>query len=491
MIYKNHQNKSAKYDKGRTKDMRIELIGGCEGKEQETRIQKVATAGKLSRFPGSVFEVLEDCNDYEKNVRLIKRIIGMGHKSIIEHDYLVFAISDVSPIIEQTIIGSRLTSFTIKSRREVDFRTVGFYVPEFRNKNLELHENNNQIKEKYIEHNKYLFDVYGQLVNSGIKAEDARFVLPYSFHSNIIMGLNARELEKMVVSFLYGPLSKISEIKEFGNKLFDIIKESVPYLVSSIEEQELNDNSPFAYMESLAERPEIKIAEKPTLISYTQNPDDVILKSSIMYHYQCAESEAEKIFVKSQEKDSEYRAKSMDIILHKEERRELEQVSFTFQIPISLSILTHLTRHRMHSLLVPEFLPMWNLNNYIVPASIKANPELEKLYIDAHNANIKMFEEFKKMDIAEEDLIYFYLGSQLLNVVTTLNGRTLQWILRLRCCNKAQWQIRAIAKEMAKQVSEVAPLLGKGLGATCMTDAVCYEGKECCGLIDKILEHKK
>ena len=127
--------------------MEIKLIGGCEKNELETRIQKVATAGKLSRFAGNVFEVLESCNDYEKNLKLIKRIIGMGHKSIIEHDYLVFAICDVTPIVEQTIIGSRLTSFTIKSRREVDFRNAGFYVPEFRDKNYKEHPKNKELKD--------------------------------------------------------------------------------------------------------------------------------------------------------------------------------------------------------------------------------------------------------------------------------------------------------------------------------------------------------
>lgn len=104
----------------------IKLLGGCEKEELEKRIQNVASAGKLSRYPGNVLEVLETCNDYEKNLKLIKRIIKMGHKSIIEHDYLVFALCDVTPIVEQTIIGYRLTSFTIKSRREVDFRTVRF-----------------------------------------------------------------------------------------------------------------------------------------------------------------------------------------------------------------------------------------------------------------------------------------------------------------------------------------------------------------------------
>lgn len=73
-------------------NMEIELLGGCTKEELEERIKKVAAAGKLSRFPGNVFEVLESCDDYESNLKLVKRIIKMGHKSIIEHDYLVFAL---------------------------------------------------------------------------------------------------------------------------------------------------------------------------------------------------------------------------------------------------------------------------------------------------------------------------------------------------------------------------------------------------------------
>ena len=468
--------------------MKIELIGGCNKEELETRIQKVAAAGKLSRFKGNVFEVLESCNNYEKNLNLIKRIISMGHESIIEHDYLVFAICDVTPIVEQTIIGSRLTSFTIKSRREVDFRTAGFYVPEFRTKDLKTHPKNEEIKEKYVKHMKYLFNTYGNLVDEGINVEDSRFILPYSFHSNIIMGLNARELKKMVLSFLYGPLCKISELNKLGNEFYNIIKKYIPYLEEQISAYTPKVEEPFEYLESLSCRPNVKILDKPHLISYTANSDDVILKSSIMYHFQCSESEATEIMCNLEKKDKDFKAKYMNIILHKEENRELEQVNFTFQIPISLSILTHLTRHRMHSLLVPEFLPLWNFENYIVPATIKARPELEKMFIEAHDRNIEVLEEFKSLNISDTDLIYFYLGCQMLNVVTSMNGRTLQWILHLRCCNKAQWQIRGIAKEIAKQVKEVSPLLGKGLGATCVTDLICNEKRESCGLIDTLLK---
>ena len=282
--------------------MKVELLCSCEKEELEKRIQKVAAAGKLSRFKGNVFEVLENCNDYEKNLKLIKRIISMGHKSIIEHDYLVFAISDVTPIIEQTIIGNRLTSFTIKSRREVDFRTAGFYTPEFRDSNLNIHPQNEQLKEKYQKHMQYLFNTYGELVDKGIDVEDARFILPYCFHSNIIMGLDARELEKMVESFIYGRLSRIQELNEFGKILYEIIKEKVPYLTECIENSKMNSDNQFEYLEKMIKKPEIKILEKPELLSYTPNADDVVLESNIMYHYQCSEKMADEILKELEEK---------------------------------------------------------------------------------------------------------------------------------------------------------------------------------------------
>lgn len=470
--------------------MKVELIGGYNQNEVETRIKKVAAAGKLSRFPGNVFEVLDNCNDYDKNLKLIERIIGMGHKSIIEHDYLVFAICDVTPIVEQTIIGNRLTSFTIKSRREVDFRNSGFYVPEFRNKDLSIHPDNVKLKEKYISHMKFLFNTYGDFVDEKINVEDARFILPYSFYSNIFMGLDARQLERLIISLLYSPLSRITELKELGTILFDIAKKYVPYLVPTIENYSKENCNPFSYVENLVNKNDIKIVDKPVLLSYTPNPDDVILKSSIMYHFQCSESEAEIMLNDAISKDANFKEKYMDIILHKDENRELEQVNFTFQIPISLSILTHLTRHRMHSLLVPEFLPLWDFNNYVIPESINSRSELKNTFLSAQRINISKLNYFKFMDVANEDLIYFYLGCQMLNVITTMNARSLKWILSLRTCNKAQWQIRNIAREIKKQVGVISPLLNKGLGASCMTDLVCNEGKECCGLVYKLKENK-
>ena len=158
--------------------MKLNLIGGINREQVEQMTKVVAGAGKLSRCPGTVSDVLETCDSYEKNVSFIKRVIGIGHESITDHDYLVFAIEDVSPIVEQILIEERFSSFTIKSRREVDFSNAGYYVPEFRDNNHQVLPNNKELQKMYMEHMKFLFNSYSELLELGIKKEDARFVLP-------------------------------------------------------------------------------------------------------------------------------------------------------------------------------------------------------------------------------------------------------------------------------------------------------------------------
>lgn len=458
--------------------MRVELL---QGKNIEERIKTIATAGKLSRTKGSVFDVLDSCQVYEKNLGLVKRIIGMGHKSIMEHDYFVFALSDVTAIIEQTIISYRLTSFTIKSGREVDFRNVGYYIPTFKDKNLKVLSNNKELQEKYKKHMDYLFDEYGYFVDAGVKEEDARFVLPYAFNTNIVMGLNARELERMIIAFLHEKVSLLDEVRELGEKLYNIAKEYAPYIIENIDNAKDHKEDKFI---DYIDAKNIDIAPKTILLTHTPNIDDVIVKNAIMYRNQCSIEKAEEIIDSYEQNNPNFRKDIIDKIKHSTEQRELEQVSFGFQIPISLIILKHLTRHRMHSMLIPDFTPMWNLHNYKTPPTIK-NVD-EQRFIDDNNKNIEIFEYFKAAGVRDEDLVYFYLCGQLVNVYTTMNGRTVEWITRMRSCNKAHWEIRKISHDIEKQIKEIAPLYATCLGATCDAFGYCPEGKESCGKVDKI-----
>ena len=107
---------------------RKKILDEIKKVEISRKSEIVSSAGRLSRAVGTVLDIigLSESKTLEQNVNFASRVIGMGHASISDHDYCVFAIKDVSPIVEQTIIEERFASFTIKSRREVDFSQVGY-----------------------------------------------------------------------------------------------------------------------------------------------------------------------------------------------------------------------------------------------------------------------------------------------------------------------------------------------------------------------------
>ena len=467
--------------------MKVIMLGNNTKKEIEKRLQIVASAGNLSRADGTVTEVLNNHRDYESNLKLARAIVGYGHKSISEHDYLVFALEDVSPIVEQTIIGYRLTSFTIKSRRNVDFRTAGFYVPDFKDKDGNILPNNRKLKIIYKKYMESLFNKYGELVDEELPVEDCRYILPYCFNSNIIMGCDANELLNMTSDMLHGKVSHITEVREFGEKLAEMIKEYVPYLSRALD----NEGKKDYYEDKLSFLDEIvpeaskeyfikhgKLLDKVEMVDYTKNADWKVLVTSLMAKYQLSYKDANELLYRLGEYDPTVKKDIMQAIIHKKQQRELEQASYTFQMPISLAVLTHITRHRMHSLLVPDFVPMWNLDNYVIPESVARNHEDEYCEIFANNK--LMMEQFKEAGVRDEDLVYFYLAGNACNITTTMNARTLEWISRMRCCNKAQWEIRGLANQMVAQAKKVSPLIGESLGPSCEVLDKCPEGKDSC-----------
>ena len=65
-------------------------------------------------------------------------------------------------------------------------------------------------------------------------------------------------------------------------------------------------------------------------------------------------------------------------------------------------------------------------------------------------------------------------------MMVTMNVRSLWNFFRLRCCSRAQWEIRALADEMLKLCKEVSPKLFSLAGPACVKGA-CSEGKMTCG----------
>lgn len=477
--------------------VKISMLSGNSKEERERILRVVATAANLSRADGTVSDVYESSDNYEDNLDLAHKVVGYGHKSISEHDYIVLAIEDVTPIIEQIIISYRLTSFTIKSRRNVDFRNVGFYVPDFKDKDGNILDNNNELKHAYEQYMQSLFNKYGKLVDMGFPKEDCRYILPYSFYSNIIMGCDANELLRMCSDMLYGKLSNISEVYEFGLKLKNIIGNYIPYLTRTLDNESKKDyyEDKFYWLDE-----EFKdfnlynsdLLKEARLTNYTYNADYKVCLNIIANRFGLSIETARVLLDKMITRDNNIIPKLIDSLLHSKNQRELEQVIFSFEMPISLAVLTHITRHRMHSLEIPDFTPLWNLDNYIVPDSI--NEVYGSKYREIFKHNKEMVELFKNNKVRDEDLIYFYLSGNACNIHTTMNARSLEWVSRMRCCNKAQWEIRNLMDECVSDVKKVAPNIGRCLGPTCKVMGYCPEGKDSCknrGVVVKKLEKKK
>lgn len=471
--------------------MKVELIG-CTSKEFiEGQVNICAAAGKLSRMPGTVFDALDEMKDFDKAVKFIRRVINMGHTSTIDHDYMIFALNGVTPVVEQTLIAERFSSFTVKSRREVDFSNVGFYTPEFRDKEGNVLPNNKKLQEKYNEHMKWLFASYSKIEESGIKKEDARFVLPYCYHSDFIMGVDATALARMITMLTKGKNSNISELNELGNRLKEIALERAPYIDAILKRGE---DTKISILETLLDdyvkpRDYEKVAS-PKLLSYTKDIDKTIITNAISRIYSKTYEEAEKIYEDKISKDEKLQRKLMKAAFLEPEHEDLKQINLRFNFSLSFAVLTHFTRHRRHILSIPGFAPNVDITKYITPPSIK-DSDLKDFFDEIFVKNKEVYDEFVKEGVCEEDLIYFTLSGNVVNIILNFDGEAFRWFTRLRECTKAQWEIRGYANKMHEEVGKVCKFYAENLGPDCVTKHICGEGKESCGRINSILASLK
>jgi len=73
------------------------------------------------------------------------------------------------------------------------------------------------------------------------------------------------------------------------------------------------------------------------------------------------------------------------------------------------------------------------------------------------------------------------------HITMTMNARELLHFFSLRCCNRAQWEIRAMAREMLRLCKQVAPVIFEKAGPGCLSGP-CPEGGKSCGQAKEMRE---
>lgn len=164
-----------------------------------------------------------------------------------------------------------------------------------------------------------------------------------------------------------------------------------------------------------------------------------------------------------------------------------EHANFTFAIEgVSRTLSHQLVRHRIasYSQKSQRYVNEQDFT-YITPPSIAGNPEAAALFQAQMSRLQEAYRELVKV-APREDARYLLPNATETKLVCTFNARSLFNFFRLRCCRRAQWEIRDLAYNMRDEVRRVAPVLFALAGPSCETEEICWEGDFSCGRTEDI-----
>jgi thymidylate synthase (FAD) len=166
----------------------------------------------------------------------------------------------------------------------------------------------------------------------------------------------------------------------------------------------------------------------------------------------------------------------------------VEHVSFTFAVEGISRALTHqLVRHRIasYSQQSQRYVDGSNFD-YILPPAIGRIPEararfesfMEEVGRAYRDLKGLLEEKGRKGSKANEDARFVLPQAAESKVVLTMNCRSLLHFFELRCCERAQWEIRKMAWKMLALCRDELPVIFRTAGPKCERLGYCPEGEK-------------
>jgi thymidylate synthase (FAD) len=157
---------------------------------------------------------------------------------------------------------------------------------------------------------------------------------------------------------------------------------------------------------------------------------------------------------------------------------------FHFLVSDVSRALTHqLVRHRLASFAQESqrYVSMDEFN-YVVPPSVQKDNESYVKFKMMMDEILSCYTDLQNRGIPNEDARFVLPNACTSKINVKMNFREIMHACAERECSRAQWEIRALFKEIHRQVAEVSPFLGKYLGPKCFRLGYCPELRESCGL---------
>lgn len=246
---------------------------------------------------------------------------------------------------------------------------------------------------------------------------------------------------------------------------------------------------------------------KVKLVSHTHEPEKLVAAAAKLCYSQLG---ADEIMDDLSEENTE---KFLKMLMDFGHQSPIEHCSFSFAVEGVSRTLTHqLVRHRIasYSQRSQRYVTEGQFQ-YIVPPAINENEEARKLYVEAMESDQKTYDEIAnilKLQYIEEclekgmsekqaksaaekraieDARYVLPNACETKIMITMNARSLIHFFNVRCCERAQWEIREMAVLMLNEAKAVAPSIFKKAGPSCIAGP-CPEGKMTCGKIIEVRE---
>ncbi|NJE42357.1 FAD-dependent thymidylate synthase [Thermococcus sp. GR6] len=220
---------------------------------------------------------------------------------------------------------------------------------------------------------------------------------------------------------------------------------------------------------------------KVRLVNYTKKPLETVTWAALISYWDEWETEA---FERLGEKDVEMH---LPRILGYGHESILEHAVLTFAIEGCSRVCSHqLVRHRIasytqQSMRYIKINPRDVEETFVIPESVKKNPELYEKWKKLMRETIQLYEETYKAGVHQEDARFILPQAVRTKIVVTMNLRELKHFLGLRACERAQWEIRDVAWKMLEEIAkneELRPIIRWAkLGPRCVQLGYCPEGE--------------
>lgn len=225
------------------------------------------------------------------------------------------------------------------------------------------------------------------------------------------------------------------------------------------------------------------------LIAHTPQPDQVVAAAARVCYSPLGGDDLMKNF---QEGEASQLVKKLMAMGHES---PLEHITFTFAIDgVSRALSHQLVRHRIgvsFSQKSQRYIKEdFNRSQMVIPPSIEKDAVLRETMASCLQTIRETYEKLLQ-EIPAEDARYILPNATATNLVVTFNARSLLHFLELRCCRRAQWEIRALAEQLRAEARRVCPVIFAQAGATCETLGICFEGAYSCGRCDTVRQRSK